>query len=173
MKLRVSYLVAFAMIAGRVVAEERHLGPHVHGQATLEVSSEGPTLEAHLSIPGHDAAGFEHPPATAEQARALDKARDTLLGGGWLLPVDAAGCKVSSVRLVADGFDANAKPGAHGDFDVTYRFTCVAPGRLDAVEVRLFDAFPTLQCVVVDVVTANGATQQVLDRPTTHVTLSP
>jgi hypothetical protein len=30
-----------------------------------------------------------------------------------------------------------------------------------------------LQRVVVDIVTASGATEQVLDRPMTHVTLSP
>src|ERR1700754_2029784 len=126
MKLRLSCLVALAVVAGRVPAEERHLGPHVHGQATLEVSLEGPILEVDLSLPGHDAVGFEHPPATSEQAHALEQVRDSLLGGTWLQPVDAAGCKVSSARVVADGFDAKAKPGAHGDFDVTYRFTCAA-----------------------------------------------
>jgi len=173
MKLRLSYLVALALATGRVNAEERHLGPHVHGQATVEVSSEGSTLEVDLSLPGHDAVGFEHPPATPGQVRALGKARDVLLGGTWLQPADAAGCKVSSARLVDDGFDANAKPGAHGDFDVSYRFTCATPGRLDAMEVGLFKAFATLQRVVVDVVAANGATEQLLDRPATHVALSP
>jgi hypothetical protein len=173
MKLRMAYLVALFLVAGRVPAEERHLGPHVHGQATLEVSSEGPTLEVGLSIPGHDAVGFEHPPTTPEQARTLEKAKDTLRSGTWLVPVDAADCKAPTAKVVADGFDAKAKSGGHGDFDVTYRFTCAAPERLDAIEVGLFEAFPALQRVVVNVVNANGATQQVLDRPTTHVTLSP
>ena len=173
MKLRLSYLLAVAPIAVQVNAEQRHLGPHVHGQATLEVSSEASTLVVDLSLPGQDAVGFEHPPSTPEQARVLDRARVVLLGGTWLQPVDAAGCEASSAHLVVDGFDANAKSGAHGDFDVTYRFTCATPGRLDAIEVDLFKAFPTLQRVVVDVVATNGATEQVLDRPMTHVALSP
>jgi hypothetical protein len=174
MNLRtVPFLLVLALAAGRLPAEERHLGPHVHGQATLQVSSEGPTLVVALSIPGHDAVGFEHPPATTEQAQALAKARETLRVGKWLVPAGGANCTAPPAKVVADGFDANAKPGGHGDFDVTYQFTCAAPARLDAIEVGLFAPFPALQRVVVDIVTANGATQQVLDRPMTHVTLSP
>jgi len=174
MKLRTaSFLVVLALAAGRVPAEERHLGPHVHGQATLQVSSDGPALLVALSIPGHDAVGFEHPPVTTEQALSLAKATETLKGGKWLVPASGAQCAAPPAKVVADGFDVNAKPGGHGDFDVTSQFVCANPQQLDALEVGLFAAFPALQRVVVDIVTANGATQQVLDRPMTHVTLSP
>lgn len=174
MKLRtISTLAALTLVVGKVDSEQRHLGPHVHGQATVEVSLEGPTLEVDLSIPGHDAVGFEHPPATSEQTRALANAEDTLKRGEWLVPAKAAGCKKSTAKVVADGFEANAKPGGHSDIDVTYRFACDQPEQLDALEVRLADVFPAVQRVVVDIVTANGATQEILDRSTTRVTLSP
>jgi len=174
MKLRtLSTLAALALMAGSVPAEQRHLGPHVHGQATVEVSLEGPTLEVDLSIPGHDAVGFEHPPANSEQTRALANAEDTLKKGQWLVPAKAAGCKESTTKVVADGFDANAKPGGHSDLDATYRFACDQPEQLDALEVRLAEALPEVQRVVVDIVTANGATQEILDRSTTHVSMSP
>jgi hypothetical protein len=176
MKIRVgSSLIAltFAVTSAAVHAEQRHLGPHVHGQATLQLSVEGPAMDVSLSIPGHDAVGFEHPPTTADQTATLTNARDVLQRGAWLQPVATAGCSAPPAKVVADGFDANAKPGGHGDFDVTYRFTCSSPDRLNSLEVGLFKAFPTLQRVVVDIVTASGATEQVLDRPMTHVTLSP
>ncbi|MGY3231733.1 hypothetical protein ACVWWJ_003217 [Luteibacter sp. HA06] len=176
MKLRVGpSLVAltFAVAAGGVHAEQRHLGPHVHGQATLQLSVEGPVMDVGLSIPGHDAVGFEHPPSTPDQTLTLAHAKQVLLTGTWLVPAAAAGCVAPPATVVADGFDANAKPGGHGDFDVTARFTCASPARLGSLEVGLFTAFPTLQRVVVDIVTASGATEQVLDRPMTHVTLSP
>jgi hypothetical protein len=168
-----SYLLAFVLVAGGVRAQERHLGPHVHGQATLEISEEGPTLDVDLSIPGHDAVGFEHPPTTPEEGRELDQARATLLSGRWLTTVEAAGCTASAASVVADGFDAKAKPGAHGDVDATFRFTCAEPGRLDGFDVALFAAFPALQRIVVTIVTASGAAQRVLDRPATRVTLVP
>lgn len=173
MKIRTLMLSALAFVSGSVVAEERHLGPHVHGQATLQVSLEGKTMAIGLSIPGHDAVGFEHPPANAEQTLALAKARAVLKGGTWLVPVAAADCKALPAKVVADGFDANAQPGGHGDFDVTAEFSCRNPEQLDALDVGLFKAFPALQRVVVDIVSASGATQQILDRPATHVTLSP
>jgi hypothetical protein len=173
MKLRTLLAVSLALVTGSVVAEERHLGPHVHGQATLQVSLDGPTMAIGLSIPGHDAVGFEHPPANPEQALALANARGVLQGGTWLVPVGAAACKAPPATVVADGFDKNAKPGGHGDFDVTSEFTCANPRQLDVLEVGLFKAFPALQRVVVDIVTASGATQQILDRPATRVMLSP
>jgi len=173
MKLRTSCFLALALVAGHAAAEERHLGPHVHGQATLQVSVDGSTLAVGLSIPGHDAVGFEHPPTSAEQTATLAKATETLRGGTWLVPVAAAGCKAPPARVVADGFDASAKPGAHGDFDVTYQFTCANPEQLASLEVGLFKAFPALQRVVVDIVGANGAAEQILDHTTTQVTLSP
>ena len=173
MKLRTLMSLALALVTGGVAAEERHLGPHVHGQATLQVSLEGPTMAVGLSIPGHDAVGFEHPPANAGQTLALAKARQTLQSGSWLAPVAAAACKAPAAKVVADGFDKDAKPGGHGDFDVTQQFSCANPQQLDALDVGLFQAFPALQRVVVDIVTANGATQQILDRPATRVTLSP
>ena len=173
MKLRTSCFLVLALATGHAAAEERHLGPHVHGQATLQVSVDGPTLAVGLSIPGHDAVGFEHPPANAEQTSTLAKATETLRGGTWLVPVAAAGCKALPAKVVADGFDASAKPGAHGDFDVTSQFTCANPGQLTSLDVGLFKAFPALQRVVVDIVGANGATEQILDRSMTRVTLSP
>jgi hypothetical protein len=173
MKLRTSCFLVLALATGHAAAEARHLGPHVHGQATLQVSVDGPTLAVGLSIPGHDAVGFEHPPANAEQTSTLAKATETLRGGAWLVPTAAAGCKAPPATVVADGFDASAKPGAHGDFDVTSQFTCANPDQLASLDVGLFKAFPALQRVVVDIVGANGATEQILDRSMTRVTLSP
>ena len=168
----VSLIAALTLVAGSSMAEQRHLGPHVHGQATVDVSVDGPTLQVALSIPGHDAVGFEHPPTNLEQAQALSAARAKLNAGTWLVPAAAAGCRTTSTKVVGDGFEPTAKPGGHGDFDVTYVLTCAKPDRLDALDVRLVEAFPSVQHVVTNIVTANGSTQVTLDRTTTKVALA-
>ena len=168
----VSLIAALTLVAGSAMAEQRHLGPHVHGQATVDVSVDGPTLQVALSIPGHDAVGFEHPPTNLEQAQALSAARAKLNAGTWLVPAAAAGCRTTSTKVVGDGFEPTAKPGGHGDFDVTYVLTCAKPDRLDALDVRLVEAFPSVQHIVTNIVTANGSTQVTLDRTTTKVALA-
>jgi hypothetical protein len=116
--------------------------------------------------------GFEHPPTNLEQAQALSAARAKLNAGTWLVPAAAAGCKTTSTKVVGDGFEPTAKPGGHGDFDVTYVLTCAKPDRLDALDVRLVEAFPSVQHIVTNIVTANGSTQVTLDRTTTKVALA-
>jgi hypothetical protein len=173
MKLRKRVLLAavFMLVALPAGAEERHLGAHVHGQATVGVSIEGPQFDLQLSLPGHDAVGFEHPPGSAEETRTLAHAKQVLRSAKWIEPPQAAGCKLQQANVVANGFDGAAAPGGHADFDVDYRFQCAQADKLNAVDLRLVDAFPSVQKVVVDVISATGSQQQILERGVVRVDL--
>jgi histidinol phosphatase-like PHP family hydrolase len=67
------------------------------------------------------------------------------------------------------GFGGAAEAGGHADFDATYRYTCGMPDQLDHLDVRLASAFPAVQKIVVNLITAAGSNQQTLDGTTTRV----
>jgi hypothetical protein len=153
--------------------EERHLGPHVHGQATVNVAVEGNALEVELSLPGHDAIGFEHPPGNASEKATLDRAGAALRAGGWLKPSPAAACTLGSAKVEPHGFGGASEPGGHADFDASYRFTCANADRLDGLDVGLTDAFPSVHKVVVGIITSEGSTEQTLEGTMHEVALRP
>jgi hypothetical protein len=162
-----------ALLPAAAGAEERHLGPHVHGQASVNLSVEADALDVQLSLPGHDAVGFEHPPGSAQEHTTLDKALATLRSATWLVPAPDALCALSSATVSPHGFGGAAEPGGHADFDAVYHFTCRAAARLDHVDVRLASAFPTVQKIVVDTIGASGSNQQTLQGSASRVELQP
>jgi len=162
-----------ALLPAAAGAEERHLGPHVHGQASVGVSMEADALDVQLSLPGHDAVGFEHPPGSAQEHAALDKALATLKAGTWFVPAAAASCTLVSATVSPHGFGGATEPGGHADIDAAYHYTCHTAARLDHVDVRLAAAFPGLQKIVVDTIGGSGSNQQTLQGTASHVDLQP
>ncbi|KJV34803.1 hypothetical protein VI08_09470 [Luteibacter yeojuensis] len=163
-------LAALPFVAG---AEERHLGPHVHGQASVNVSVQDPAVDVEISLPGHDAVGFEHPPRSSQERAAVERATATLQGASWLVPAPGASCTLASAKVTPHGFGGAAEPGGHADFDAEYRYTCKKVNALTHLDVRLAVVFPAVQKVVVSTITASGSNQQTLQGPATGVDLEP
>ncbi|ERR1700754_2893416 len=159
-------LALLPMTAG---AQERHLGPHVHGQASVNISIDADAMEVQVSLPGHDAVGFEHPPGSPQERAAVEKATALLNAAAWLVPVPAADCALMSAKVSPHGFGQAAEAGGHADFDAEYRFSCRHIAQLDHMDVRLVSAFPTVQKVVVNLITAAGSSQQPLEGTATRV----
>ena len=65
--------------------------PHQHGVGQLNVAIQGDHVEIELETPGADIVGFEHPPRTAEQKKAVQDAATTLRNGSLALPSRTAG----------------------------------------------------------------------------------
>ena len=172
LRKRVFLTAALTLLAAAAGAQERHLGPHVHGQATVGISIEGPELALQLSLPGHDAVGFEHPPGSATETAALAHAKQVLQAGKWIDVPRVASCKLASANVVANGFDGAAAAGGHADFDVDYHFQCAQPDKLNALDLRLVDAFSSVQKIVVSVIAANGSQEQILERGMVRVDLA-
>src|SRR5690606_15468836 len=71
-----TFILVSPALAGE--AQHRQLGPHVHGQGTLDVAIEGKKIAMELVVPGMDIVGFEHIATTDAQKAAVEKAKAKL-----------------------------------------------------------------------------------------------
>ena len=152
---------------------------HVHGQARLTVTLEGSALTLALESPLDNLLGFEHMPHSAEDKAAVERMAKLLNRPAELfVPTPDAGCKAGPAKLESPVLEAKpkvaTKPGhdhehEHADLDGEFVFTCAKPGLLRGLEVKLFDAFPNLKRLDVEVATAKGQTAAKLDGKTRRV----
>lgn len=142
------------------------LGAHVHGVATLQVAVDEKTMTLNFSSPLDSLLGFEHVARNAQQKAAVKNMADRLNQAGRLfIPTAEAQCKLQSVKL--DSLVLAAKPapdkeGGHADLDGEFVFTCKQIDKLHDLEVLLFDAFPHLRQLKVEVATLKKQTAATL-----------
>lgn len=143
---------------------------HVHGEATLSVAIDGGTLTLMLETPTDSLVGFEHAPHTARERTAVAKMKQTLERPAALfVPSPAAACKPAGVKLESTLFEpAHADhdhdahkhdhdhEAGHADLDGEFVFRCARPDALRDLEVRLFDAFPRLKKLKVEIAGPRG-----------------
>lgn len=150
---------------------------HEHGVARLDVAVEANRVLVEIDSPLDNLLGFEHAPRTdAERARA-EAAVKKLRDGAALFTVDTrAGCALTKVDLQAAplglGSKASAAKDGHGDLEGSYEFKCKAGAQAGFLEVGLFEAFPKLQRIELQVVTPRGQMKATLRRPSTRVMLA-
>ena len=164
-------------------AEHRHLGPHVHGQGTLDIAIEGKKIEMELVSPGMDIVGFEHVATTDDQKAAVEKAKGKLADvlNVFQLPA-AAKCKTETANVESrkethqpgEKDDDDDKPGEpqHSEFHATYTITCEAPENITGMKTAYFSDFAGGQLLNVNVTTSKGQTQAQMTRekPTLDLT---
>lgn len=141
---------------------------HVHGAATLAIAIDGGTLTLMLATPTDTLAGFEHAPRTAREHAAVTKMKQTLERPAALfVPSPAAACKPAGVKLESTLFEAGHAHHDHGahkhadghaDLDGEFVFRCARPEALRNLDVRLFDAFPRLKKLKVEIAGPRGQT---------------
>lgn len=149
-------LLAIGLAAPAVAREP---GAHVHGAARLEVAIDGNTLAITLESPLDSLLGFEHAPRTDQERMAVRAMAEHLNRAARLFaPTPAAGCAPVSVKLESPVLAPAGKPAAdgHADVDGDYVFRCERPEGLRNLEVKLFDAFPGLRQVDVQVAGPRG-----------------
>ena len=154
---------------------------HEHGVAQLDVAVQAQRLIIELDTPLDNLLGFERAPRSdAERdkaAAAVARLRDAAL----LFRIDAAaGCSLARVELNSAALGLGLGPAAaaaagaaeHGDLSATFEFRCTAGARAGFVEVGLFDAFPGLKRLDLQVATPKGQLKAILRRPATRVALA-
>jgi hypothetical protein len=168
----VTLLAALPALAEQ--AAHRQLGPHVHGQGTLDIAIEGNKVEMELVAPGMDIVGFEHVASTDEQKSAVATAKKKLSDvlNVFKFP-SAARCNVDAANVESrkethqpGEKDDDDKPGEpeHSEFHATYAITCQAPENLTGMETVYFTDFSGGQLLNVNVTTAKGQTQAQMTR---------
>lgn len=148
---------------------------HVHGQARLDVAVDGRALILHLDSPLESLLGFEHPPYDKTQVRQAQEMVAKLRNAAALFVTPrAAACRLERMEieaealapaLLAGGTQAPAKPprggeqgeGAeHDDLDADFTFRCGDASALTGLEVKLFQSFPRLRQVDVQIAGPRG-----------------
>ncbi len=168
-----------AMVAGGVLAglsAGAWAGKaHVHGAARLDIAVEPTRVTLFLETPLENLLGFERAPRTEAERAAADAMLARLRAFDGLLRVDgAAGCKPGAVRIdapaLAQGGTASDKDG-HADLEAQFEFVCTAGTKAGFVEVGLFDAFPRLTRLELQLVGPRGQLKATLRRPNSRVAL--
>jgi hypothetical protein len=142
-------------------------GPHVHGVATLTVAVDGSTLTLALESPLDNLLGFEHLPRTEKERGAVREMAERLNRAESLFaPSPAAHCKPVSVKLESPVLQPEkaAAGDGHADLDGEFVFRCELPEALRSIEVTLFDGFPNMRQIDVQVATSHGQTAAKLSR---------
>ena len=149
--------------------------PHEHGVARLDVAVDAGRVRIELDTPLDNLLGFERAPRSDAERDKVSAMVARLRAGEALFRIDAAaGCKLSKVDLVSPplglGKEA-AAAGEHGDLNGSYEFLCVHGARAVFLEVGLFDAFPALKRIDLQVTTPKGQLKAVLRKPASRVAL--
>lgn len=136
-------------------------GAHVHGTASLQVAIDGANLTLNLESPLDNLLGFEHAPRTEKQKAAVRGMVERLNQAATLFaPTPAARCAPVSVQLDSPVLEPAKKTegDSHADLDGEFTFRCASPEALHDIEVRLFDSFPNLRQLDVQVASPRGQT---------------
>jgi len=125
------------------------------------VAVDGNTLTLHLESPLDNLLGFEHAARTDKEKAAVGGMVERLnKADGLFVTTAAAGCKPAAVQLESPLLQPPKTTGAggHADLDGDFIFRCERPELLRDIDVALFDAFPNLHRVDVQVAGARGQT---------------
>lgn len=184
-----SLLVLVASIPLIASAHEvRQQGPHVHGQADVQIGVEGSAVEVRLQAPGMGILTFERPPTSDPEAAELKRAISVLDSGRWVEFPQAAGCSLTSHLVQAEGFSPRAA-GAdhdhaghghgehdhahhHAGFQATLTFRCKDASKLTYLQLGLASQFPNLHKTIVESATLRGQDRAVLQGQQRRVELT-
>ena len=155
--------------ASAVPAAEREHGPHVHGVGQLNVAAEGKVVEVELIAPGADVVGFEHRAENDADKTAVAAAEATLKAGDRLFAFPGeAGCRLGNTdikSMMVEDDDHEEEEDAHKDadaheahasFHAHYQFLCDSLDRLEHLDVKLFERFPSMRTLQVQVISPRG-----------------
>lgn len=149
-----------ALIGNPSIVAAHELGAHVHGIATLQIAVDENTLTLDFSSPLDNLLGFEHEARNARQRDAVKKMAASLDRADRLfVPSADAQCTLQSVKLdspVLKPKEKSAHPNgerAHADLDGEFVFSCKHGDQLHDLDVKLFEAYPNLHRLNVEVAT--------------------
>jgi len=172
---------ALAMNSAAAENARREAGAHVHGAGRLGIVIEGNTVSLELDTPAHDVLGFEHAPRTAQQKAALETAVAKLKDASKVFRLTpAADCRPTKAEAGLEQPEAaqsgkegdKGGNGGHGDFSGTFVFECGAIGKLTAIELGYFAAFPDAAKLAITIVTAKGQASREATRAAPRIDLS-
>ena len=167
-------------LAAMLALSSAHAGKaHEHGVARLDIGVEAGRVSVALDMPLDNLVGFERAPRTDAERAAVAAALARLREAAAMFRIDgAAGCTAGKVDLVSAPLGLGpapatpAKDSGHADLEGSYEFACTAGAKAGFVEVGLFEAFPRLKRLEVQVATPRGQMKATLRRPNARIALA-
>ena len=151
---------------------------HEHGVAKLDIALAGSGIVVLLDTPLDSIVGFERAPRSDAEKTRVVAAEARLRDATQLFQLDtSAGCTLAKVVLKAPvlgwgGAAVPEKDTGHADLDASFEFQCRDASRAGAMQLGLFDAFPALSRINVQVAGPKGQVQAVLRKPASRVKLT-
>lgn len=177
-------VLAASTLTGTNAALAQAHKAHVHGSGKLFLAIEGQNVEMELESPADDIVGFEHPPATDADRKAIATAREKLMAGEslFVFPADAT-CRLHEAAVKSSLLAPPAEAGhhdhdhgnkhdhaekhdhdkksatedVHSEFHAQYHFICNNIRAVTRIDTRYFELFP--RAVELDVQTATDRGQ--------------
>lgn len=132
--------------------DHRHHGAHVHGLAHMDVIIAENQLMLSLQSPAMDIVGFEHQPGDAAQQAQLEQALNKLQQPDNVFKVNNGACSLQQLTI-NNPFDTSKNHADHVDIEAEYLFDCMAASSISAIHFTLFEHFPSIINVAVQLVT--------------------
>jgi len=139
---------------------------------------DGNRLLLELEGPLDNLVGFEHAPRSDIERSALRTMESSLRATERLLaPSAAAECRAGAVKVdqpfagEAAGTGAKEETPRHSGARVVWEFDCKRPDRLVGVDLLLFDVFPGLKRVNVQIASPRGQASTLLTRASPRLPL--
>lgn len=147
-------------------------GAHVHGTASLDVAIDGNTLSIDLDTPADNLLGFEHAPRSAADKQQASRVAALLAQPEKLFRINPeARCSADKPLLQAPILGGSAAAGEHNDIEASYGFRCANPAALANLDVLLFDAFPRLGSIRLQLAGPKGQRGMTLQKGLRSVSL--
>jgi len=164
---------ALALAAPAAFAQARTQHAHVHGKAELTIAVDGPTVTVGMDAPLDSLLGFERAPRTDVEKNLVEQLAARLRAADHLFKLDAAaGCKLGPVQLDAPviGLGKGEAPkDGHAELEASFAFNCASAAKVKAIDTELFEAFPNLRQVDVEIATPDGQFKRSLKRPASRI----
>jgi hypothetical protein len=151
---------------------------HEHGALKLGIAVEPGKITVEMEAPLDNLLGYERAPRTDAERKLADAAVATLKAAEPLFKMDpAAQCKLARVELNSAALKlGQAEPGTadsgHTDIDGSFEFACGDALKAGFMDVTLFDSFPRMKRIDVQVATPKGQLKRTLRRPAQRVPLT-
>lgn len=127
-------------------------GAHVHGQAYMNIVSDGDKLVIHAQMTAHDVVGFERKADSETEQLAIQNALKSLNDVAQWLTIEGSECSKSKVEIhnpfapevedhdhdASDAEHENHKHG-HNDFELDIEYSCQNLDKLSGIQVNIMD----------------------------------
>ena len=162
------------------------LGAHEHGSASLNIAIDSSTIAMRFESPAVNIVGFEYTTEDAQQQLLIKQAKNNLSNFDAIFQLaGAVSCQTvqSSANWVTKHEESHeeheeheehdkAPSAEHAEFIAEYQLKCTQLNNLTAINVNLFEFFPAISHLDVQVIYSGGQIKQELNVINTLIKLA-